>query len=123
VSPAPAAFKIPATSLTFSLNMTDPNSPDDALRATLNAETARFAWTAMQRFFAAGTVIVVDDALDLVDVAVQIARDNAAAVQQWMAAGQIGQVSDEQAQSWLDADAALWTVVVKPWILVQQRAH
>ncbi|QAU32757.1 DUF2288 domain-containing protein [Janthinobacterium sp. 17J80-10] len=103
--------------------MTDPISQEDALRATLNGETARFAWTAMQRFFAAGNVIVVDDALDLVEVAVQIAQDNTAAVQQWMAAGQIGQVSDAQAQSWLEADAALWTVVVKPWVLVQQRAH
>lgn len=103
--------------------MTDPISQDDVLRATLNGETARFAWKEMQRFFAAGTVIVVDDALDLVDVAVQVARDNTAAVQQWMASGQLGQVSDAQAQSWLEADAALWTVVVKPWILVQQRAH
>jgi len=103
--------------------MTDPLSPEEQLRATLNGETARFAWKEMQRFFAAGTVIAVDDALDLVEVAVQIARDNKTAVTQWLAAGQIGQVSDVQAQSWLEADAALWTVVVKPWILVQQRAN
>ncbi|RJG02473.1 DUF2288 domain-containing protein [Noviherbaspirillum sedimenti] len=102
---------------------TDALSQEEQLRATLNGETARFAWKELQRFFAAGTVIVVDDALDLVEVAVQIARDNKAAVAQWMAAGQLGQVSDVQAQSWLQADAALWTVVVKPWILVQQRAH
>ncbi len=61
--------------------------------------------------------------LDLVDVAVQIARDNKEAVAHWMAAGQLGGVSDAQAQAWLEADAALWTVVVKPWILVQQRSH
>jgi hypothetical protein len=68
-------------------------------------------------------VIAVNDALDLVEVAVQIAKDNKTAVAQWLAAGQLGQVSDAQAQSWLEADAAVWTVVVKPWILVQQRAH
>lgn len=102
---------------------TESLSQEKQLRATLNGETARFAWTELQRFFAAGSVIAVDDALDLVEVAVQIARDNKAAVAQWLAAGQLGQVSDAQAQSWLEADAALWTVVVKPWILVQQCAH
>ncbi|MBS0308310.1 MAG: DUF2288 domain-containing protein [Proteobacteria bacterium] len=91
----------------------------DALRARLNGETARFAWKELQRFFAAGAVIAVAEGMDLVDVAVQIASDNKAAVAQWMQAGQIGRVNDEQARVWLEADAALWTVVVKPWILVQ----
>lgn len=103
--------------------MTEPQSQDDSLRAKLNGETARFAWKELQRFFASGTVIAVHDELDLVEVALQIANDNKEAVAQWMAAGRLGQVSDEQAQSWLQADAALWTVVVRPWILVQQRAH
>lgn len=98
-------------------------SQDELLRAKLNGETARFAWKELQRFFAGGTVIAVNDELDLVEVALQIANDNKAAVTQWMASGQVGRVSDEQAQTWLDADAALWTVVVRPWILVQQRAH
>jgi hypothetical protein len=31
----------------------------------------------------------------------------------------VARVSDEQAKAWLDADASLWTVVVKPWLLVQ----
>ena len=36
---------------------------------------------------------------------------------------QLSQVLDEQAQQWLDKNAMLWTVVVKPWILVQERRH
>lgn len=103
--------------------MTNALSQDEILRAKLNGETARFAWKELQRFFAAGTVIAVHDDLDLVDVALQIANDNKEAVTQWMAAGQLGQVSDQQAQTWTQAEADLWTVVVKPWILVQQRAH
>jgi hypothetical protein len=96
---------------------------DEQLRASLNGETARFAWKELQRFFAAGTVVKVDDTLDLIEVALQIAKDNKPMVQQWLAAGHIGQVPDKQAQIWLEADAALWTVVVKPWILVQERAQ
>ncbi|HJV53698.1 MAG TPA: DUF2288 domain-containing protein [Noviherbaspirillum sp.] len=96
------------------------NTDQDLLRTKLNGETARFQWKELQRFFAAGTVIAVSSELDLVDVAVRIANDDKDAVAQWMDEGRVGRVSDEQASAWQQADAALWTVVVKPWILVQQ---
>ncbi len=94
----------------------------ELLRAKLNGETSCMPWTELLRFFATGAVIAVSDELDLVEVAACIARDDKKAVAQWMAENRIGKVSDAQATAWLEADAALWTVVVKPWILVQQRA-
>ncbi|NOU00389.1 MAG: DUF2288 family protein, partial [Gallionella sp.] len=65
--------------------------------------------------------LYVADDLDLVEVAFQMSEDNATQVQQWMAAGKFGKVSDEQAAAWYAADALLWAVVVSPWVLVQQR--
>lgn len=92
----------------------------ELLRAKLNGETSRLPWKELQRFFAAGSVIAVRNDLDLVDVATRIASDDKNAVAQWLANGSIGRVSDEQALAWLEADVSLWTVVVKPWVLVQQ---
>jgi hypothetical protein len=92
----------------------------ELLRAKLNGETSRLPWKELERFFAAGIIIVVRDELDLVEVATRIASDDKNAVAQWLAEGSIGRVNDEQARVWHDADASLWTVVVKPWILVQQ---
>ena len=92
----------------------------DLLRAKLNGETSRMPWKELQRFFAAGVVIAVDGRHDLVEVAARIADDDKDAVAQWLADGGIAKVSDAQASAWLDADASLWAVVVKPWILVQQ---
>lgn len=92
----------------------------DLLRARLNGETSRLQWKELLRFFAAGTVIAVSDELDLVEVAVRIAIDDKPAVAQWMEQGRIGKVTDAQASAWLEADAALWAVVVKPWIVVQR---
>ena len=89
------------------------------LHAEINSQTARMHWKELLRFFATGTVIFVSEELDLVDVGVQISLDNKAAVAQWMEEKRVGPVSDEQARIWLDADASLWTVVVKPWLLVQ----
>ena len=71
-------------------------------------------------FRSGGTVIAVSDQLDLVEVALRITQDDKAAVAQWMAENRVGKVSDQQAAAWLEADALLWTVVVRPWILVQQ---
>lgn len=95
----------------------------ELLRARLNGETSRLPWTELLRFFAAGTVIAVSDDLDLIEVAARIAGDDKEAVAQWMSESRLGKVSDAQASTWLENDAALWTVVVKPWILVQQRLH
>lgn len=100
--------------------MTASDKQYQLLYATLNLETAQMPWKELLRHFAAGTVITVSDDLDLVDVAVRISNDDKAAVAQWMAENRVAKTSDAQAKAWLEADAALWTVIVKPWILVQQ---
>lgn len=91
----------------------------ETLRAKINGETARMKWSELQRFFASGAVISVTPDLDLVEVAYSIASDDKQAVAQWMAESRVAKVSDAQAEAWMQADASLWAVVVKPWILVQ----
>ena len=85
----------------------------------MGRSVTRIAWKELLRFFAAGTVIAVSDDLDLVEVAIQISNDNKALIEQWMIEKRVGKVSDAQAKDWLETDAALWVVVVRPWILVQ----
>ena len=89
------------------------------LHDRLNRETARLHWHELLPHFASGNVVAVDGSLDLVDVAVRMSLDEAALIGQWMAGGLLGGVTDEQASAWLNDDPALWTVIVKPWILVQ----
>jgi len=93
---------------------------NDILRAKLNRETSRISWKELLRFFAAGTVIAVSAELDLVEVAIQISNDNKALIEQWMLEKRVDKVSDAQAKDWLETDATLWAVVVRPWILVKQ---
>jgi hypothetical protein len=91
----------------------------ELLRAKINGETSRMKWSELQRFFASGAVIAVAGDLDLVEAAYRIASDDKQAVAQWMSENRLGKVSDAQANAWLQADATLWAVVIKPWILVQ----
>lgn len=92
------------------------------LRAKINLETAAYPWSELLRHFATGTVLAVEPGLDLVEVALHMAEDHADEITTLLAKNQLAKVSDEQAKTWLDQDCQLWTVVVKPWILVQQRS-
>jgi hypothetical protein len=94
---------------------------EDIDRAQVNMETAQIGWRELQPYFARGATVTVDETLDLVDVAFQISKDNQAQVAQWLESGQIGRVTDEQALAWYEADALLWAVVARPYVLVQDK--
>ncbi|MCC4308595.1 DUF2288 domain-containing protein [Alcanivorax marinus] len=95
--------------------------PDDRalLKAKLNQETARADWRELQPFFARGQTVAVAGDLDLIEVAVAFAEDRVEQIRQWRAQGRVDAVSDDQARGWFDAGQDMWTLVVKPWVLVQ----
>ena len=88
--------------------------------AKLNTETATIPWREIEPFFAKGVVVLVEEHLDLVEVAFQISRDNSAKVSEWIEQGNLLRDFDEQAARWSEEDAVVWCVVVRPWVLVQQ---
>jgi hypothetical protein len=101
--------------------MTDQISPEGMvpLKTKLNLETAAAPWRELQTFFAQGLVLNIQKDLDLLMVGEQFAADNKAMFEQWLSSGQVAQVTDEQAMLWVESDATVWTLVIKPWILVQ----
>jgi hypothetical protein len=107
------------------MKQTTPEQKDALLRDRLNRETARVAWTELQRQYAAGNVVYVASGLDLVEIAVRLANDDKDVLAGLIAQQRVGKVTDAQAAGWLDAGAALWAVVVAPFVLVspsRQRA-
>ncbi len=88
-------------------------------KAKVNLETSLIAWHELQRFFAAGLAIAVDNSLDLVEVAYRFSIDDKNQVQDWMQQQLVAAVSDQQAMDWFQQNSEVWAVVVKPWILVQ----
>ena len=88
-------------------------------RAKIVSETAKMPWLELQRFFAAGNVMLVATELDLVDVAYALQLDDIEQVKTWTESSQVCPVDDDQAKLWVSSDALLWAVVVKPWVLVQ----
>jgi len=90
-------------------------------RGKLNSETAQIPWKELQRYFAGGYTLYVDQQLDLIDVAFQFEQDNAQQVEDWLKAKTVIAVSNDQARQWYKDNEILWACVVKPWVLLQQK--
>ncbi len=96
------------------------DSRAELLREEFHSQTARIPWRELQTFYAHGSVVRVAPDLNLVEVAVQLGLDNTALFQQWIDADQVTPVSDREALAWYEAEAELWAVVARPWVLVQE---
>lgn len=93
-----------------------------SLRERMHLQTARISWTELERYFAGGRVILVNDRLDLVTVATTFVEDNTQKLQQWLKTQQVQVLPDDIAKQWVTTSPQnLWAVVVAPWVLVQDR--
>jgi len=88
-------------------------------RADLEAESDVIPYAELQKFFAKGMLVAVDPNLNLVDVALAMAADDAGRLQQWADNGLVQRAHDEHARAWHADKALLRAVTVTPWILVQ----
>ena len=93
---------------------------DAELRQKINLETARLNWPELARFFARGVVIKAAPDIDLIETAARIAENDTQAVEAWMQSGQLQRASDSDARAWNDRESTFWSVVVAPWVLVQE---
>ncbi len=87
----------------------------------LHSETALMHWLDLQTFFAKGMVLHVDKSLDLIKTAVLFAEDMADDLAPQIENEMITHPSNDQARAWYEANIELWTVVVAPYILVQEQ--
>lgn len=100
--------------------MTDDQQPELTLKQKLNLETGKLGWPELQTFFARGVVIVVNPEQDLIEVAVQLSEDNARLIEQMINNGEIIRANDEHARRWVENSLSFWSVVIPPWVLVQE---
>ena len=93
---------------------------DEELRAHLHGETSKLPWAELETHFARGVVFKVAKGIDILDVALVIARDDKDTLKIWIDNSEVLAAETEDAQKWHDTSAVLWSVVVAPFILVQE---
>ena len=93
----------------------------DELRQHLQNEVHRVDWRPLAPHAKRGGLVLVDAALDLVEVAVAVATDESALVAQWMEALQLRRPSPDQIESWQDdTEERFSVVIVQPYVLAQR---
>ena len=90
-------------------------------KTSILLETSTVPWHELQKLFASGVVLSLDKELDMIEVAHHIANDDAAEIDALIKANKIQHVSNDQAKRWYADNTILWSVVVKPWVLVQDK--
>lgn len=65
-------------------------------------------------------IVLVDPALDLVDVGVAFANDHVSTVQEWIVAGKIQKPSQQQLSDWgQERSRRFNALIVQPYVLIQ----
>ena len=89
-------------------------------KAKILGETAKISWHELERFYAQGKLILVDNSLNLVDTGYSISLDDATNIIEWMEQGLLLKQFDDIAKKWHETNAEVWSVVIHPWVLVQE---
>jgi len=97
-----------------------PGQTHQELLTHFNAQTGKLDWPELARHFARGVVVSVSAQLDLVEVAVAMAQDRVDDIDSWSANGQVRRANDDDARAWHERNSVFWSVVVAPWVLVQE---
>lgn len=93
---------------------------DEELRAHLHGETSKLPWSELETHFARGVLFKVEKGIDIIDVAIVMSRDDKDTLKEWIDTQKVIAVETDDAQRWHDASESLWSVVVAPFILVQE---
>lgn len=90
------------------------------LKRKLLSETAKISWDELQQFYARGSVVWVSSGLDLLETAMQFANDQSTVLKPLLAEQLIAAPTKSQARQWYESKTYLWSVVVAPFVLVQE---
>lgn len=91
------------------------------MKERFQRDLAEVVWRDLRIHLRRDALILVSTALDLVEVACAVARDDKDSVADWVALGALGKPVKEQLDSWeADLDHSFRMLIVQPFILIQE---
>jgi len=87
-------------------------------------DLAEVPWKDLRIHLQRDAIIIVAAELDLVTVALAVAKDEKTQVEGWIAAGQLVKPTADQAEAWeSELEKPFRMLIVQPFILVQPVSH
>lgn len=98
-----------------------PKNPEsDPLRAELEKSLGPAEWSLIRKQMAKDTVIVVSPALELIEVALAVAKNDEDRVKEWIGSGAVTKPDLDMLSSWEKTpERTFLCVVVHPFVLIQ----
>ncbi|MEN9871979.1 MAG: hypothetical protein RLZZ171_2971 [Cyanobacteriota bacterium] len=91
------------------------------LKEKLQKDVADISWNELQPHAKRDAIIVIKDELELAEVAVAIAEDNTAFVQNWIENQSIAKPSSQQLTEWNQTpEKQFVALIVQPFVVVQE---
>lgn len=89
------------------------------LKEKFKAEIYEEDWIVMRPHNNRGGLILVDDKLDLVAVAIKVAQDDAEQIKLWLEQKQLSKPTPDQSELWDQTQPRFRSVIVQPFVLAQ----
>jgi hypothetical protein len=79
-------------------------------------------WSWLRPHLERGSLILVNDSLDLAEAALKVSQDDIAAIEEWVSAGKISKPSETQILHWNEEKQKKFAMlIVSPYVLIQER--
>jgi hypothetical protein len=93
----------------------------EELKAKLSTEIEEADWNLLKKHHENETVFFVSDDLNLVDVAVAVAKDKANFIKVWLDSGQLARPTDDQVKYYesIEYKKMCKFLIIQPYVLVQ----
>jgi hypothetical protein len=91
------------------------------LQTQLSQEMAQMPWSDLIPHAKRDSLILVNHRLNLLEVGVAVAKDNATLVNQWISEGLLAKPTQQQLSLWNDLPEQKFnTIIVQPFVLISQ---
>jgi len=91
------------------------------LREKFENEIGPADWKYLRPHFLRDAIIVVAHDLDLIDVGIKVAEDDAEQIQKWVNRGKLSKPTPLDAKEWERNKLELPSIIVSPFVLVQRK--
>ncbi|MCP5464413.1 MAG: DUF2288 domain-containing protein [Deltaproteobacteria bacterium] len=91
-----------------------------ALKEKFQKEFGDEEWIVMAPHYKRGALILVDDNLDIIDIAIAVAEDNSTLIQDLITSGKLKKPTPEQVSVWEKQRTRFEFVIVQPFVLARE---
>jgi len=95
----------------------------EELRQKLEIEAGIADWKLLKPHFDRGAVVIVKNGFNIIDIGLQIACNNTEQVQEWISTGTLIKPTLPQIESWEEKTLSFHSLVVAPFVLIQEIKH